>query len=160
MKDNLTQLVPIAKQAHQWRVKVGYSCYEILQGANPDHFIQQEEQLKELQQIINELLKLKSTFNSITNSRYYLKKVITFFRNGGHLAGCQAKRKFVHVSQDGYLKPCANQPSYMHYSEYKPSRKLSEPVSCDQCWEACRGEMEASLTFERAWELIAHFPYA
>jgi len=159
MKDNLDQLALIAKQAHQWQIKVGYSCYEILQANNPAHLIR-EDQFNELQQVITELLHLKSALNSITNSRYYLKNVITFYKNGGHLSGCQAKQKFIHVSSDGYLKPCANMPAYMHYSEYKANKKQPEPVGCDQCWEACRGEMEASLTFERVWELVAHFPYA
>ncbi|KPK96296.1 hypothetical protein AMJ80_00875 [bacterium SM23_31] len=149
MKDNLDQIVDIAIQAYKWDVMVSYSTYTALKTGNKAHIVTPET-LKRLRAVIAEILKLKSDLGNIMNSDYYLKK-IPIFLEAGSIGGCQAGRCFVHVTPDGYLKPCAELPAFCHHSEYK---ERPDAVNCDKCWSACRGESEAPLTLKRIMEFI------
>lgn len=150
MKDNLSQIVDIAKLAHEWNVKVSYSTYTTLKTGNKAKDIIKPEKLKQLRTDIDKILKLKSDFGNIMNSENYLKRIPIYFETGA-IGGCQAGRNFIQVTPDGYLKPCAELPAFCHYSEYD---RRPDAVSCDKCWVACRGESEVPVTLGRVMEFI------
>jgi len=149
MKDNMDQLVDIARQAHEWNVKVSYSAYTAMKTFNRAHIVKPES-LEQLRAEITEIIKLKSDLGNIMNSDYYLKRIPIYFETGA-IGGCQAGRSFIQVTPDGYLKPCAELPVFCHYSEYngRPNE-----VTCDKCWYACRGESEAPVTLRRIMEFV------
>ena len=149
MKDNLENLLEIARLAKIWGIKVSFSTYNPFKNNNPDHIIQ-KDRFRYLQQIIEDLIEWKHKYRNITNSDFYLKNIPEYFQNG-YVSGCLAGRKWVQISPDGTLRRCSDQETLGDYRMFRPNRI---PVTrCRKCWYACRGEAEAPLGLKRIVEL-------
>jgi MoaA/NifB/PqqE/SkfB family radical SAM enzyme len=148
MRDNLDQIVPMARQTQQWGGKVSFSCYTDFKNGNRAHYFD-AEQLEQLKSIVQELIEHKRRHGNITNSRFYLERIIPYFSNGTGISGCKAGNGFVQLTPDGQVRQCADFSPFVHYTEYRGM----DPTSCTRCWYSCRGESEASLTLERVVEL-------
>lgn len=151
MESNLDQILPIARRAKEWGVSVSYSAFCILKKDDDEQMIRQQK-LGELNRVVKDLIGLKRKLGNIRNSDYYIKKVPEYFRNG-YVPGCNAGRRWLHVTPDGYVQPCSELPRICFYNEYK--KDLVKKPACAKCWYTCRGEAEASpLTPRRFWELM------
>jgi MoaA/NifB/PqqE/SkfB family radical SAM enzyme len=147
MRENLDQIVPMARTTLGWGAKVSFSCYTDFKNGNRAHYFS-NGQIEELRSVVDGLIRHKSEHGNITNSRYYLERVVPYFTNGG-VSGCKAGNGFVQLTPDGQVRQCADFAPFVHYSEYRGM----EPTDCTRCWYSCRGESEASLTLERVVEL-------
>ena len=149
MRDNLDQIVPIARRMHEWRAKVSYSCYTAFKNGNRGHYFTDEE-LDRLRGIVQELVEHKKRVGNITSSRFYLERIVPYFANPDGVRGCKAGNGFVQLTPDGQVRQCADFAPFVHYKEYRGM----EATECTRCWYACRGESEASFSLERVTELI------
>ena len=149
MKDNLNNLLDIARQAKQWGINVSFSTYNPFKNNNPEHIIP-KDRLNSLQRIVEKLIDWKHTYRNITNSDFYLRKIPEYLHNG-HVSGCLAGRKWVQISPDGTLRRCSDQETLGDYRWFKPNRIPA--TRCRKCWYACRGEAEAPLGLKRIVEL-------
>ncbi len=147
MRENLDQILPIARQMHAWGAKVSLSCYTDFKNGNRSHYFS-PAQMQDLQQIVPQLVAHKKRFGNITNSRFYLERIVPYFHNGTGIAGCKAGNGFIQLTPDGHVRQCADFAPFVHYTEYRGM----EPTTCTRCWYSCRGESEASLTLERVLE--------
>jgi len=149
MRDNLDQIVPIARQMQEWNAKVSYSCYTAFKNGNRDHYLSAAELLA-LGAIVTQLVEHKKRVGNITNSRFYLERIVPYFTDSDGIRGCKAGNGFVQLTPDGQVRQCADFAPFVHYTEYRGM----EPTNCTRCWYACRGESEASFSMERVAELI------
>ncbi|MFP3870538.1 MAG: radical SAM protein [Syntrophobacteria bacterium] len=149
MKENLGDLLEIARTAKSWGFKVSYSTYNPFKSDNPEHLIP-AGQLKRLEQVIGELITWKRQHGNITNSDFYLNNIPGYFRGRG-ISGCLAGRKWVQVSPEGTLRRCSDKEDLGDWREFKPNQVPF--TSCRECWYACRGEAEAPLGLRRILEL-------
>ena len=150
MQDNMNHIIPIAHQARQWGAKVSYSCYSDFKNGNQTHLVDADH-LNQVTRLVEELIALKSQLGNILSSAYYLRRVPDYFRDLLPRT-CQAAGKWlIQLTPDGDIKPCPELEVSSHYSKFK---RQTDPIACDRCWYSCRGETEASLTLERATELM------
>ncbi|UCE01597.1 MAG: radical SAM protein [Candidatus Latescibacterota bacterium] len=147
MRENLDQILSMARRTLEWGAKVSFSCYTDFKNGNRAHYFS-GDQIDELSHIVDALIQHKSTHGNITNSRYYLERIVPYFTNGG-IPGCKAGTGFVQLTPDGQVRQCADFAPFVHYTQYRGM----EPTECTRCWYSCRGEAEASLTLERVLEL-------
>lgn len=153
MDRNLDHIVPLAKQAYEWGVKIGFSSYTSLKNDNSSYHVR-EAQLSRLREVIDELLQLRRAQGNILTSEYYLQQVPYFFEHG-YVEDCRAGLNFIQMTPDGYVKRCSEMPVMMHWTEYDPD-KVERPNPCNVCWLSCRGETETPITPSRLWEFIKH----
>ncbi len=149
MRDNLDQIVPIARAALAWGVLVSYSCYSPFKNGNRGHAVAPEEKAA-LQQVVSELRDHQRRHGNLTNSRFYLERIVPYFENDTRLPGCRAGNEFLQLTPDGRVRQCAEFSPFVDYRDWRGMA----PTSCSRCWSACRGEAEASLTLARVGELI------
>jgi len=149
MRDNLEQIVPIAMRTHEWGAKVSYSAYTNFKNGTRTHHLSPQELLT-LRSIVEELVRHKKRIGNITNSRFYLERLVPYFTRPEGILGCKSGNRFVQLTPDGLVRRCADFAPAVHYTEYRGM----EPTDCTRCWYACRGESEAALTMERVVELL------
>ena len=105
----------------------------------------------ELGEVIRELLDFKKRKRGvITNSDYYLEQIPLYVR-GLVTEPCRSGIRTVHVDPAGHVKRCPDFPTDFHWSEF---RKY-EPVNCNKCFYACRGEAQAPITINRIRDVMA-----
>lgn len=150
MRDNMDHIIPIAYKAREWGAKVSFSCYSDFKNGNVSHLIDPDH-IDQVEQVIENLLALKPKLGNIISSDYFLRGIPDYFKNNIPSTCNVAGKWLVQLTPDGDVKPCPELPVSSHYSDFKST---TEPIVCDRCWYSCRGETEASLTFERVMELI------
>jgi MoaA/NifB/PqqE/SkfB family radical SAM enzyme len=149
-KDNLDQLMPIVMRARELRCGVNFSCYTAAKNGNANGVIE-HEQRGDLEEAIDELLSFKRKHRGvITNSDYYLEQIPRYVR-GEITEPCQSGMRTIHVDPTGHVKRCPDFPSDFHWTEF---RKY-EPINCNACYYACRGEAQAPLRFSRVQDVMA-----
>jgi MoaA/NifB/PqqE/SkfB family radical SAM enzyme len=149
MRDNLDQIVPIARRTREWGAGVSYSCYTHFKNGNRSHYFSPDE-LRQLEGVVADLKAHKKSVGNITNSRFYLDRVVRYFTDADGIGGCKAGNGFVQLTPDGQVRQCADFAPFVHYTEYRGM----EPTPCTRCWYACRGESEASFTLRRVAEYM------
>lgn len=149
MRDNLGEVLPIARAAHAWGAQVSYSCYSPFKNGNRAHTVTAEER-EALRQVVAGLQAHQRRYGNITNSRYYLGRISAYFDDPAGLPGCRAGNDFVQLTPDGRVRQCAEFSPFVDYRDWRGM----EPTRCSRCWNACRGESAASLTLARVGELI------
>jgi MoaA/NifB/PqqE/SkfB family radical SAM enzyme len=149
MQDNLDQILPIARAAHGWGALVSYSCYSPFKNGNRAHAVTPGER-HALQQVVDGLRAHQRACGNITNSRYYLGRIPAYFAAPEGLPGCRAGNDFLQLTPDGRVRQCAEFSPFVDYRDWRGMA----PTRCSRCWNACRGESEASLTLARVGELL------
>jgi MoaA/NifB/PqqE/SkfB family radical SAM enzyme len=149
-RDNLDQLLPIVARARELGCGVNFSCYTDSKNGNPDGTIDRD-QAKQLEDVIRQLLELKKRKRGvITNSDYYLEQIPKYVR-GEITEPCRSGMRTIHINPMGHVKRCPDFPTDFHWSEF---RKY-EPIACNACYYACRGEAQAPLTLSRMRDITA-----
>lgn len=151
MESNLDEILQIAHRAAEWGATISFSAYCSLKRNDANGMVKNSRQEK-LEEVVEEIKRLKKKTGHVKNSNHYLKILPSYFRNGG-VPNCKAGYRWLQVTPDGYIQQCSEMPRLCHYTEF--SRKLLTPVTCSKCWYTCRGEAEAKqLAPSRLIELI------
>jgi MoaA/NifB/PqqE/SkfB family radical SAM enzyme len=149
-KDNLDQIVPIVRHAASLGIGVNLSVYTDAKNGNTEHLLGENEQ-GELSAVIAELLAFKRRQRGvITNSDYYLAQIPRFVR-GEMREPCRSGIRTIHLDPTGHVKRCPDFPTNFHWRDFK----RYDPIDCNACYYACRGEAQAPLQLSRVRDVLA-----
>ncbi|MDX2184355.1 MAG: radical SAM protein [Gemmatimonadaceae bacterium] len=147
--DNLDQLLPIVQEAQRLRAGVNFSVYTDLKNGNGAHRLGSESQAA-LEAVIADLLAFKRRRRGvITNSDYYLETIPQWTR-GAMREPCQSGLRTIHIDPVGHVKRCPDFPTDFHWKDFR----RYEPIRCDKCYYACRGEAQAPLRPSRVLDVL------
>lgn len=148
--DNLDQLLPIVHTAARMGAGVNFSVYTDAKNGNGEHLLQ-EAQLRALDEAIAALLDYKRRHRGvITNSDHYLGEIPRWVR-GQLTEPCPSGTTTVHVDPKGTVRRCPDFPPDVDWKQWKPY----EPIACDDCFYACRGEAQAPIQWSRVLDVMA-----
>jgi MoaA/NifB/PqqE/SkfB family radical SAM enzyme len=148
--DNLDQLMPIVQRAAELGCGVNFSTYTALKNGDGGGVIG-AEQVAALDAVIAELLAYKRRRRGvITSSDPYLALIPRYVR-GELKEPCQSGIRTIHLDPHGRVKRCPDYPTDFHWTEFVPY----EPIDCDQCFYACRGEAQAPVGLSRVRDVMA-----
>ena len=138
--DNLDQIIPIAERAASLGAGVNYSVYTASKNGNTQYQLQDIDPVA-VESVVTELLAYKRRHRGvITNSEYYLEQIPRYVR-GEMNEPCQSGNTTVHVDPHGLIRRCPDFKPDGPWTEYKGY----EPIDCNACYYACRGEAQAPL---------------
>jgi len=148
--DNLDQLMPIALRAKEIGCAVNFSSYTDSKNGNKAHLVSGDD-LTRLDAAIAELLSFKKRNRGvISNSDYYLEQIPRYVR-GELTEKCKAGQSTIHVDPTGHVRRCPDFHSDFHWRDFKKY----EPIACNACYYACRGEAQAPLRLSRVRDVMA-----
>ncbi|HXY31704.1 MAG TPA: radical SAM protein, partial [Gemmatimonadaceae bacterium] len=148
--DNLDQLVPIVHRAAELGAGVLFSTYTALKNGNDAHSLRAEH-LPELEAVVAELLAYKRRRRGvIVSSDHYLRQVPRWVR-GEMGEPCHSGLRTIHVDPRGFVRRCPDFPTDFHWTAFRSY----QPIACDACFYACRGEAQAPLTLSRIRDVTA-----
>jgi MoaA/NifB/PqqE/SkfB family radical SAM enzyme len=148
--DNLDQVMAIVERAEAMGVGVNLSVYTDAKNGNKEHLLR-DGQFAEVDELVARLLAFKRRRRGvITNSDYYLEQIPRYVR-GAMSEPCRSGMSTVHVSPTGHVRRCPDFPTDFHWKDF---RKY-EPVNCNACYYACRGEAQAPLRLSRVRDVMA-----
>jgi hypothetical protein len=148
--DNFDQIMPIVRRAQELGAGVNLSVYTDSKNGNRSHLIR-GEQVAAVDALVAELLAFKRRRRGlITNSDYYIEQIPRYVR-GEMKEPCRSGIDTIHVSPMGHVRRCPDFPTDFHWSEF---RKY-EPIDCNACYYACRGEAQAPLRLSRVKDVMA-----
>jgi MoaA/NifB/PqqE/SkfB family radical SAM enzyme len=149
-RSNLGELMPIVRRAAELGAGVNFSCYTDNKNGNDEGLIRESE-VRDLESVVAELLAFKRRRRGvITNSDYYLEQIPRYVR-GETTEPCRSGIRTIHLDPAGYVKRCPDFPVDFHWRDF---RKY-EPVNCNACYYACRGEAQAPLRLSRLHDVMA-----
>lgn len=149
-RDNLDHVMTLVTTAQSLGVGVNFSLYTDFKNGNREHLIPADE-LGRTQAVVDALLAFKRRNRGvITNSDYYLEQIPRFLR-GEMTEPCQSGIRTIHIDPSGRVKRCPDFPTDFHWSEFK----RYQPISCNECYYACRGEAQAPLRLSRIRDVMA-----
>ena len=138
--DNLDQIEPIVARAASLGCGVNLSVYTDSKNGNRQHLLGAPQQ-QELDDLVARLLDFKRRRRGvITNSDYYLEQIPRYAR-GEMTEPCQSGLRTIHIDPAGHVKRCPDFPVDFHWRDFKQY----EPIDCNACYYACRGEAQAPL---------------
>ncbi len=148
--DNLDQILPIVHRAQELGVGVNFSVYTDLKNGNRRYLLGEDQQIQ-LEAVIGALLAYKRRRRGvITNSDHYLERIPRYIR--GQLSEpCRSGIRTIHLDPAGQVKRCPDLPTDFHWRDF---RKY-EPMNCNACYYACRGEAQAPLNLSRMRDIMA-----
>jgi MoaA/NifB/PqqE/SkfB family radical SAM enzyme len=147
--DNLDQLLPIVERAATLGCGVNFSVYTEAKNGNGRHVLR-EPLHAELADVVGRLLDYKRRRRGvITNSDAYLELVPRYVR-GELTEPCRSGERTVHVDPTGHVKRCPDFPTDFHWREFR----RYEPIACNACFYACRGEAQAPLRLSRVRDVM------
>jgi MoaA/NifB/PqqE/SkfB family radical SAM enzyme len=148
--DNLDQLLPIVERAAALGCGVNFSVYTDAKNGNRDHLVASSHQ-RDLDEAVHQLLEFKRHRRGIiTNSDYYLEQIPRYVR-GEMKEPCQSGVRTIHVNPTGHVKRCPDFPTDFHWRDFRQY----QPISCNACYYACRGEAQAPLQLSRVRDVMA-----
>ncbi len=148
--DNLDDVMPLVHAAEKMRVGVNLSVYTDLKNGNADRLIR-ADQLGRVDALVRDLLAFKRRRRGIiSSSDHYLANIPRYLR-GEMKEPCKSGQDTVHIDPYGGIRRCPDFPVDGHWSEYEGY----EPIKCDRCFYACRGEAQAPLRLNRFRDLAA-----
>ena len=147
---NLDQLMAIVLRAREMGVAVNFSSYTDSKNGNRDDLIE-NERIGDLETAIAELLAFKRKNRGvITNSDYYLEQIPRYAR-GEITEPCRSGIRTIHIDPTGHVKRCPDFKPDFHWKEFKKY----EPIQCNACFYACRGEAQAPIRISRIRDVMA-----
>ena len=148
--DNLDQIVAIVARAESLGVGVNFSVYTDAKNGNRAFLIGNPE-LQHLSDVVEQLLAFKRRRRGvITNSDYYLERIPRYVR-GEMREPCQSGIRTIHIDPMGHVKRCPDFPTDFHWRDYR----AYQPIDCNACYYACRGEAQAPLRLSRIRDVMA-----
>ncbi len=152
--DNLDELVPLVRRAAALGCGVNFSVYTASKNGNRTHVVNDHEQQR-LEAVIAELLDIKRRHRGvITNSDAYLEQIPRWTARAP-MPNCRSGERTIHIDPAGRVKRCPDFPTDFHWRDYKPY----EPIACNACFYACRGEAQAPLRLSRVRDVMGR-PHA
>jgi MoaA/NifB/PqqE/SkfB family radical SAM enzyme len=149
-RDNLDSIMPIVRAAVELDCGVNLSVYTDAKNGNREHLLEASEHQR-VDALITELLAFKRANRGvITNSDYYLEQVPRYVRSE-ITEPCRSGIRTVHLNPSGHVKRCPDFPTNFHWRDFR----RYEPVSCNACYYACRGEAQAPLRLSRVADVFA-----
>jgi MoaA/NifB/PqqE/SkfB family radical SAM enzyme len=153
-RDNLAHVVEIVRVAQELGVGVNFSVYTDFKNGNRDHLVQNGS-IAEAEAVVGELLALKRRRRGvITNSDYYLEQIPRYL-HGEMTEPCRSGIRTIHIDPSGRVKRCPDFPTDFHWRDFR----RYEPIECNRCYYACRGEAQAPLRLSRVHDVMAR-PYS
>ena len=147
--DNLDQILPIVRTAEALGCGVNLSVYTDAKNGNRDHLIG-AAQHGEMDALVRELLAYKRRRRGvITNSDHYIEQIPRYVR-GQMTEPCRSGRDTIHIGPTGQVRRCPDFPDDFHWSEYRGY----QPIACNACYYACRGEAQAPLRLSRVADVM------
>ncbi len=138
--DNLDQIMPIVVRAAALGGGVNFSLYTDFKNGNGDYLLGEAHQ-RELENVVQQLLAYKQRKRGvITNSDYYLEQIPRYVR-GEMTEPCRSGSTTIHVDPQGMVRRCPDFKPDGRWQDYKGY----EPINCNACFYACRGEAQAPL---------------
>jgi len=138
--DNLDQIMPIVERAAALGGGVNFSLYTDFKNGNEDYLLGEAQQ-RELEQVVQQLLAYKRRKRGvITNSDYYLEQIPRYVR-GEMTEPCRSGSTTIHIDPQGLVRRCPDFKPDGPWQDYKGY----EPINCNACFYACRGEAQAPL---------------
>ena len=149
--DNLDQLLPIVERAASLGCGVNFSVYTDAKNGNRAHLVDSARHA-ELNEAVERVLDYKRRRRGvITNSDAYLEMVPKWVR--GELSEpCRSGQRTIHLDPAGRVKRCPDFPTDFHWRDFR----RYEPIACDACFYACRGEAQAPLRLSRVRDVMGH----
>ena len=148
--DNLDAILPLVHEAARMHVGMNLSVYTDSKNGNQAHLLR-PEQWARVQTLVDELLAYKRARRGIiSNSDHYLANIPRYLR-GEMKEPCLSGQDTVHIDPYGHVRRCPDFPADGHWSTYTGY----EPINCDECYYACRGEAQAPLRPGRFLDLLA-----
>ena len=148
--DNLDQVMPLLSRARELGCGVNFSVYTDFKNGNREHLIR-PEQLRVVEALVAELLAVKRRHRGvIINSDYYLEQIPRYLR-GEMTEPCRSGIRTIHVDPAGRVRRCPDFPPDFHWTEFR----RYEPIACNACYYACRGEAQAPLRLSRFRDIMA-----
>lgn len=148
--DNVDHVMTIVRHAAELGVGVNFSIYTAAKNGNGDHLLN-ESHFGAVEALVAELLAFKKRNRKvITNSDYYLEQIPRYVR-GEMTEACRSGIRTIHLDPTGQVKRCPDFPTDFHWRDF---RKY-EPVNCNACYYACRGEAQAPLRLSRIRDIMA-----
>ncbi len=152
--DNLDQLMPIVERAGALGCGVNFSVYTDSKNGNTDHKLGAHLH-DALDDAIAQLLDLKRRHRGvITNSDAYLEQIPRWVR-GEAMEPCRSGQRTIHIDPMGHVKRCPDFPTDFHWRDFR----AYEPIDCNACFYACRGEAQAPLRLSRVRDVMGR-PHA
>lgn len=147
-RENLDEILPIVRRAAAVGAGVNLSVYTDFKNGNRDHLLG-EADLDRVDRLVAELLEYKRENRGvISNSDWYVAQLPAYLR-GGLEGDCRSGETTIHIDPAGMVRRCPDFPADRHWSEYAGY----EPIACNACYYACRGEAQAPLTISRFRDL-------
>jgi len=138
--DNLDQIMPIVECAAALGGGVNFSLYTDFKNGNGDYLLGEAQQ-RELENVVQQLLAYKQRKRGvITNSDYYLEQIPRYVR-GEMTEPCRSGSTTIHIDPQGMVRRCPDFKPDGRWQDYKGY----EPINCNACFYACRGEAQAPL---------------
>jgi MoaA/NifB/PqqE/SkfB family radical SAM enzyme len=152
--DNLDQLMPIVHRAASLGCGVNFSVYTDAKNGNGDHVLDAPVH-PALDEAIARLLEVKRRHRGvITNSDAYLEQIPAWAR-GEISEPCRSGQRTIHIDPMGHVKRCPDFPTDFHWTDFR----AYEPINCNACFYACRGEAQAPLRLSRVRDVMGR-PHA
>jgi hypothetical protein len=79
----------------------------------------------------------------------YLREIPRYVR-GELTEPCRSGIRTIHLDPTGHVKRCPDFPTDFHWRDF---RKY-EPIACNKCFYACRGEAQAPLEWSRVQDVM------
>lgn len=147
--DNLDQLLPIVERAALLGCGVNFSVYTDAKNGNRAHLLG-DDQFRAVDDVIARLLAYKRRRRGvITSSDMYLREIPRYVR-GELTEPCRSGMRTIHLDPTGHVKRCPDFPTDFHWRDF---RKY-EPIACNKCFYACRGEAQAPLEWSRVQDVM------
>ncbi len=138
--DNLDQIMPIVERAAALGGGVNFSLYTDFKNGNGDYLLGEAQQ-RDLENVVQQLLAYKQRKRGvITNSDYYLEQIPRYVR-GEMTEPCRSGSTTIHIDPQGMVRRCPDFKPDGRWQDYKGY----EPINCNACFYACRGEAQAPL---------------
>ena len=147
-RDNLDQIMPIVRRATELGCGVNLSVYTDSKNGNRDYLLNDDGAVDAL---VAELLSFKRRRRGVvTNSDYYIEQIPRYAR-GAMTEPCRSGIRTVHLNPAGHVKRCPDFPTDFHWRYFR----RYEPIDCNACYYACRGEAQAPLRLSRVADVFA-----
>lgn len=147
--DNLDQILPIVERAWEIGAGVNLSVYTDAKNGNAAYRLG-DAHGRDLNALVAALLAFKRRHRGvITSSDYYLRQIPRYVRGELH-APCRSGIRTIHVDPVGHVKRCPDFPTDFHWRDFR----RYQPINCNACYYACRGEAQAPLEWSRVQDVM------
>jgi MoaA/NifB/PqqE/SkfB family radical SAM enzyme len=148
--DNIDEIMVIVRRAAELGVGVNLSVYTDAKNGNTDHLLGNQHVAAIEALVANVLAFKRRNRRVITNSDHYLEQIPRYVR-GEMREPCRSGIRTIHLDPTGHVKRCPDFPTDFHWRDFKKY----EPIACNACYYACRGEAQAPLRLSRIRDILA-----